>query len=668
MVNEFVQDLRIGARSLMRVPMLTLTIVVTVGIGIGATAAIFSAINAAMLRPLPYAHADRLVRIYTDTPPFKFRFSVADYLAFTAQQTRFEQSATYTDRTVSFNNGESADLLRTRVVSWAFFSILGVNPAAGRDFTESDGRTGAPPVALASYVFWQQRLGGRGDAIGKSVRLDGADYTLVGVLPPAVGPLDRRFDLFLIQQFTPPPRKGPFFYSVIARLPDRADRTLASDELHSINRAIFPIWKSSYQDEKSTWSMQDLKINLVGDVRALAGLSLAAVALVWLIACANASNLLIARVTSRRQELAVRAALGASRGRVVRYLLAESLLLAVASTLIAAGITYAGMQLLQTYGATYFPRTGEIRFDAAMGWLLAALACSSALLFGLVPAIHGTGGTVDASLRSSRLSTASAGVRRLRRLLVGAQFAIATPLLIVAGLLLASLNQLKAVDLGFDGSHVLTGSVRLPAAQYGDAGRVKVFWDELKRRLEAQPGIEAVAFTDGRPPASPGQNNNFDLEQYPAGWGQSQPVTAWLAITPQYIGTMGQHLLEGRLLNEQDAQAQSLLSIVVDRAWARRFFPNESAVGKRLRSGGCTNCEWTTVVGVVSDVKFDGIDQPMQGTVYFPLAGQLFRYLVVRTKGDPSREVATVGRIVRELDPSAPLSQTATAQQLIEQS
>jgi predicted permease len=665
-IQDLGQDLRIGIRSLLRVPLLTLTIIATVGVGIGATAAIFSAVNAAMLRPLPYAHPDRLVRLYTDTPPFKFRFSVVDYLAFTEQQTRFEQHATYTDRAVSYSNGEIAELLRTRVVSWAFFSVLGINPMMGRDFSEADGRLGSAQVALASHAFWQQRLGGRPDAIGKPVRLDGADYTVIGVMPPTVGPLERRYDLFLIQQFTPPRRKGPFLYSVIARLPENANRQLAADELRTINRALFPIWKSSYQDDKATWSMEDLKTNLVGDVRAIAGLSLAAVGLVWLIACANASNLLIARVTSRRQELAVRAALGASRGRVIRYLLVESGLLAIGAAIVAAAIAYGGMQLLQTVGATYFPRTGEIRFDAAMAWLMLALALSSALLFGLVPALNATGGSVDESLRSSRSSTASIGVRRLRRLLVGAQFAIATPLLIVAGLLLVSLNQLKHVDLGFETGQVLTGSIRLPGAQYQDQARIDAFWDELKRRVAALPGVSGVAYADGLPPNQPGQHNNFALEG--SAPDVPQHVTPWVATSPEYAPTLGLKLIEGRLLEERDIDPNNLVAVVVDRAWARRFYPNQSAVGKRFKSGGCTQCPFTTVVGVLSEVKYDGVDQPDQGTVYFPISGGTFRFLIVRSSGDPLSLAPMVRQAVRELEPAAPLSNVATAAGLVDQS
>jgi putative ABC transport system permease protein len=663
-VQDVMQDVKIGVRSLLRVPLLTATIILTVGVGMGATAAIFSAIDAAILRPLPYANADRLVRIYTDSPPFKFRLSAADYLAFTEQQTRFERHATFTDRSVSFSNGEVAELLRTRVVSWGFFSVLGINPLLGRDFNESDGRPGSPQVALASHAFWQQRLGARADAVGRSVRLDGAEYTVVGVMPPSNGPLERRFDLFLIQQFTPPTRKGPFLYSVIARLPDAATRALAADELHSLNRALFPIWKASYQDTKATWSMQDLKTNLVGDVRAIAGLSLAAVALVWLIACANASNLLIARVNGRRQELAVRAALGASRSRVIRYLLVESGLLAAGAAMLAVAIAYSGMQLLQTLGAAYFPRTGEIAFTSSLALLMLALAISSALLFGLVPAFNVTGGSVDQSLRSSRSATARVGVRRMRRVLVAAQFAIATPLLIVAGLLLVSLNQLREVDLGFDTQQLLIGSIRLPSAQYQEPARMNAFWDELERRVEAMPGVASVAFADGLPPNQVGDHNNFDLEEHPAGEG-AQPVTPWVSISPDYVRTVGLKLVDGRLLDQRDVATGNL---VVDRAWQRRFFPNASAVGKRLKSGGCTTCDWRVVVGVVSEVKYDGLDQPDMGTVYRPLDGSQQRFLIVRTQVDPLGLAPAVRQAVRELEPAAPLSNITTIGSLIDQS
>jgi predicted permease len=671
MLQDFAQDVRIGIRSLMRVPILTLTIVVTVGVGIGATAAIFSAIDAALLRPLPYAHPERLVRIYTDAPPFKWRFSVADYLAFREQQTQFEESAAYTDRSVIYSDGVSSEMLRARVVSWTFFSVLGIRPAIGRDFAEPDGRPGTPPSVVASHAFWEQRLGGRADAIGRPIKLDGADHTIIGVLPTLSGPLERRQDLFVIRQFSPPRRKGPFFYSVVARLPEGSDRSLAASELRAINKRIFPIWKTSYQDDKATWSMEDLKTAIVGDVHTIAGLALASVAFVWLIACANASNLLIARVTSRRQELAVRAALGASRWRVVRYLLAESAVLAAGAVAFGLGVAWAGVQLLQGIGSTYFPRTQEMGLDAPVLWVLSALAACSGLLFGFAPAMHGTGGSVDASLRSlGRSTTGNLAARRLRRALVASQFAIATPLLIVAGLLLASLSQLKNVDLGFDHRNVITGSVRLPAAQYEDPGRVKQFWDELARRVTALPGVAGVAFADGLPPDGVGNLNNFDLEDVPTTAGQSQPVSAWLATTPEYFRVLGLKLLEGRLLEERDALTQNLESVVVDRAWARRFFPAGSAVGKRFREGGCTACPWTSVVGVVSEVKYLGLDKPDDGTVYSPMRGneELARFLVVRTHADPSGVLPALQRTVRALDPSAPLSAVATMDDLVEQS
>ena len=290
----------------------------------------------------------------------------------------------------------------------------------------------------------------------------------------------------------------------------------------------------------------------------------------------------------------------------MRYLLAESALLAAGAAAVGLSLAWGGVRLLQTAGATYFPRTQEMGLNGPVLWLLAAVTIASGLLFGLVPALYGAGGPVDESLRSmGRSATGSLAVRRLRRGLVASQFAIATPLLVVAGLLLVSLNALQRVDLGFDTRNMLTGAIQLPAAQYPERASV-VFWDELKRRVETLPGVSGVAFADGLPPDGADDFNNFDLEDQATPAGQSQPVTPWVGVTPEYFRVLGLPLLEGRLLDERDARTENLEAVVVDRAWAKRFFPNQSAVGKRLRSGGCTQCPWTTVVGVVSAGEIRG--------------------------------------------------------------
>lgn len=672
-LQNLAQDIRISFRSLARVPMLALTIIATVGLGIGATTVIFGAVNAALLRPLPYAEPEELVRIFTDAPPNRFRFSLADYLALQAQQTQFEQIAAYTGREMAFTDGNVAERLRGRVVSWTYFDVLGINPTIGRGFSEAHGRPGSTPAVIVSHGFWQQRLGGRADAIGKPIRLDGSDYELAGVLPRTVGPLEQRQDFFVAAQWQPPPRRGPFLYTVLGRLRPGADRSAAAGELRAINRRIFPIWKSSYQDDKATWGMVDLKTHVLGargDTGTIGGLALAAVALVWLIACANASSLMIARVTSRRRELAVRAVLGASRARVVRYLLAESSLLALGAAVVGTALAWAGIGLLQRVGADYFPRTHEIALAGVVLWMLAAVTAASALLFGAIPALHGTGGPVDESLRSSgRSATGSVSVRRLRTVLVGSQFAIATPLLVVAGLLLVSLNELRRVDLGFDTRNVLTGSIQLPAAQYPAPARATAFWEELKRRLSALPGVSGVAFADGRPPQDVGNFNNFDLEAFPTPAGQSQPVTPWVAVTPEYFGVVGLTLVEGRLLDDRDGlDPDNLDVVVVDRAWSKRFFPTDGAIGKRFRSGGCSECPWTSVVGIVSEVKYAGLDEPDQGTVYTPLVGSRFANLILRTAVDPATVAPAVRQVVRDLDPGLPLSSVATIDDLVAQS
>jgi putative ABC transport system permease protein len=665
MMGELAQELRLASRALLRTPWMAVTILATVGLGIGGTTVMFAAVNAALLRPLPYTDPERLVWIYTDAPPFQFRFSVADYLALETQQTQFERVAGFTNRSMTFSDGSGASLLDGRVVTWTYFSTLGIAPALGRDFTEADGRPDGPPAVIVSHGFWQQRLGGQREVIGASVRLDGAEHTLAGVLPPAAGPLEAGRSFFVAAQLAPPPRRGPFPYWVVGRLRQGVAASAAADELRAINQRIFPIWQASYQDEKATWSLVDLRSRLVGDSRTTGTLALAAVALVWLIAVVNAASLYIARIASRRRELAVRAALGASRWRVVRPVLVESGLLAGGAAAIGAATTWVGLEVLRTVGAAYLPRTEEISFDAIVATVLAALTVCSVLMFGLLPALQGQG-SLDEGLRAGgRTATGSRSAGRLRQALVTAQFAIATPLLVIGALLLVSLDELRRVDLGFDGRRIVTGSIQLPAALYRDPDRVTAYWDELSRRLAAVPGVAVAAFADGRPPDGVSNINNFDLESSPTPPGASQPATPWVAVTPGYFAALGIPLIEGRLLDERDATRESLEAVVVDLAWSKRFFGRDSAVGQRFKEGGCTECPWTTVVGVVGDVRYTGLAHDNQGTVYTPLSGRLSRFVVLETAGDPASVVPAVRQAIRAFDPNVPLTGVATIEDLV---
>lgn len=661
------RDLRLSIRTLLRAPVLALTIVLTVGLGIGGTTAMFAAVHAAFLRPLPYPDPEQLVWIYTDDPPFQFRFSAVDYFALDAQQTHFTSVAGFTNRTMTYSDGAAADVLRGRAVTWRYFRTVGLTPAAGRDFVESDSRPGSPAAVILSHAFWRDRLGARADVVGQPVRLDGADHFVVGVLPAAVGPLEARQDVFVAAQIGPPTRKGPFLYWMVGRLKPGVSRDATSAELRAINQRLFPLWRASYQNDKATWALIDLKDRLVGDAKTTAGLMLGAVAIVWLLACVNAANLLIARVSSRRRELGVRVALGASRGRVLQVLLVEAAVLSAGAAAVGFATTGLGLGLLRRIGGDYLPRTHEIAFDPVVGTVFAATVLVSLVLFGVIPAVQGVAASSGrARLDSERSTTGSRAMTHFRHVLVGLQFAISTPLLVLAVLLFASLSALRSVDLGIHTEGVITASLRLPAASYRDRARIDSFWDEAGRRLRALPGVTGAAFADALPTESSSNINNFDLEAFPTPSGQAQPATTWISTTPEYFDTLGIRLLEGRLLEDRDARTEALESIVVDRTWAARFFPGQSAVGKRLRSGGCTQCPWTTVVGVVSDVQAVGLDRQNAGTVYAPLAGGAARYVVLRAAGDPSSIVASVRTAVRELDPGVPLTNVATVAQLVD--
>ena len=664
------QDVSVSVRALRRVPLLALTIVATVGVGIGATTVMFAAADAAIFRPLPYPNPGELFRIFTDAPPYRWRFSVADYLALDQQQTAFSRVAGYTDRAMAYSDGRTAERLRVRLVSAGYFDVLRIQPLTGRTFAPEDDRGGASATAVLSYEFWKQRLGLDPSIVGKVVRLDETPYTVLGVMPPDPGPLERSIDAFVAARWTTPPRRGPFLITALGRLAPGTSRAPTEAQLREIDRRIFPLWQSSYQDKRATWGMVDLKRQIAGDFPGTVAVVAAVVAFVWLIACVNASTLLLARIAGRRRELAMRTALGASRARVLRHLLMESAVLAMTASAFGAALAWIGIRLVQTLGADYVPRAAEMTLGGrTLGVLLLGTALSVAV-FGLIPALAGTRGSLDDTLRDSgRSATHSRRGRHVGAALVAAQFAVATPMLILTFLLATTLHKLERVTLGFDTQGVLTAGITLPSASYGTSGQAIAFWTELRKRLLEVPGIVDVGFADSRPPDDAGNQNNFELQDAPVTAGQSQPVTTWVAVTPEYFPLIGARPIEGRLLEDRDMEDDASPVIVVDAAWAKRFFPGQSAIGKHLHDGGCSTCPWTTVVGVVPVVKYDGLSAPDQGIVYSPMGrAERSRFLIVRTSGNDAAALQAIRGVVRGLNPGIPLANAATIEELVSES
>jgi predicted permease len=621
-----------------------------------------------LVNPLPYAAPDSLFWIYTDNPPFRFRFSVVDYRAFEADHPAFSSVAAYQTSNVTVTEGGVAERVTAKAVTGSYFPLLGQTPIVGRLFDVPDDTHGDGLVVLTAS-YWAERFGSDPAVAGRRITVDGKSYTIVGVLQKDVGPLERPVALFTVARWPTPQRKGPFFVMVVARLRPDVSQAAALDTLRATNARLFPIWKSSYQDEKATWGMQDLKSRVIRDIGPTLMFVLAAVACVLLIACANAMNLLVARALNRSRELAIRSALGASRGQLVQQLLVETGVLTACAAIAALGIAVLTIKLVAAYGVNYIPRVDEVRLSApVLGWL-AALAVSSGLLMfagGLVPAIQSSRLRLDRSLRSTgRSTTDGPAARQLRRALVAVEFALATPLLVAAALVLASLDRLSRVPIGIEMDRMLTAEVSLSPSRYPEESDRKAFWDRAIPRLAALPGVEAAALSDSRPPQDAGNTNNFNLEDRPTPPGENQPLCTWVATSPGFFKTVGLTFERGRPLDDRAVRDNFIVEVVVDRAWADRFFPRQEVIGRRFREGGCTSCPWIAVVGVVGTVKWQGLENADPGTVYYPFVNGADTYFVLRTSGRPSVLAPELQKVVRELDPELALTNVASGDELM---
>jgi putative ABC transport system permease protein len=588
--------------------------------------------------------------------------SVVDYRALEADHPTFSSVAAYQTSPVTVTEQALAERVSAKSVTGSYFPLLGQKPHIGRVFDVSDD-AGRDRVAVLTYPYWTRRFASDPAVLGRSITIDGASFTIVGVLQRTMGPLEHDVAVFTAARWPTPTRKGPFFTMVLGRLRADVSRAAAADALRATNVRLFPIWRSSYQDEKATWGMLDLKERVVGDVGSRLFFVLAAVACVLLIGCANAVNLLIARGLHRARELAIRGALGASRGRLLQHLLVEAGVLTGGAALVGVGIAALSLQLVTIYGADYIPRIDEVRLSGAGLIWLTCLALASGLIIGLVPALYSARIPVEQALKTSgRSATDSPAARRVRRALVAVEFALATPLLVAAALVLASLDQLNRVPVGISTAGVLTASVSLSGPQYGRESDRAAFWKRGLERLAALPGVEGAAVSDSRPPEESGQRNNFDLEDHPTPPGQNQPICPWVGVSPEFFKTVGLPLERGRLLDDYSLRDDV---VVVDRAWANRFFPGQEVLGRRFRNGGCTTCPWTTVVGVVGNVKWTGLEAPEDGTVYFPFVDLRNAFFVLKTSRDPSTLASSLRQAVKELDPGLAVSSMATGDELV---
>ena len=672
-MDSLLQDVRFAIRVLRKSPAFTLVAVLTLALGIGANAAIFSLVRAILLQPLPYRDADRLVMIWNEYGGKPASNSPPDYLDRKKESRTLDEIAAF--RAVSLNlsgTGTPQRVPAARVTA-SFFSTLGVPPELGRVFSASEDVPGNNYVVVLSHGCWQRRFGGDASLVGRSVRLNGQPHTVIGVMPPDFNALLPDQEAWVPIAFTPKQmsddNRGNEYLDVIARYKPQVDPAQVEAEMDAIAATV----PERFQDRRdfllsASWGAQvvPLREQFVGDARPALLVLTFAVGLVLLIACANVGNLLLVRATKREREVALRAALGAGRARIVRQLLVESVLLSamggVAGLLLAQG----GVWLARKLGPATVPLLERVDVDASVLLFLLGVSVASGILFGLLPVLRLSRGDLHASLKEGKGNVGGSGRQRLGGTLVVAEFAISLILLTGTGLLLRSLGRLVQVDPGFESENRLTIALSLPAASYPDGARREAFFRTLLTRVEALPGVVSAGAVQSLPLAGTEDTSTLALEGRPTPAGQAEPSAEYRMVTPGYRRAMGIPLVKGRDFDGRDS-ADSARVMMVNELAARRFWPNEDPIGKRISFG---DTRWYEVVGVTGSVRHKGLDVAGREQVYLPHAQdpQPNMYLVVHTNLPPEPMSRAIRQAVSELDGDLPIYDVRTMAQRLDRS
>jgi putative ABC transport system permease protein len=671
-MHALIQDIRYGVRMLYKTPTFTVIAILTLALGIGATAAVFSVVNAVLLEPLPFRSPEQLVMVWgvnsKDNNP-ENPASFQDYEDFKDQNQSFEQMAAVSPRwTMNLTGGVEPEQIGAMFASADLFPLLGVSPAIGQPFTAEHDREGGERVVVISHGLWQRQFGQDPNIVGKQLNLDGTPGTILGVMPAGFQFIED-VDLWVPLALNPliARGRGVRLFSIIGRLKSDVTIEQAQADMASI---------ASRLQQQYVASNTGLGVRLVGlhkqmtkNIGMLLYVLLGAVVFVLLIACANVANLLLARSSARQKEIAIRSALGATRARLARQFLTESVLLAVAGGGAGLLLSVWGIDLLLALSPGNIPRQSDIRISSDVMLFAAAVSLVTGIIFGLAPALGLSRPNLNETLKEGgRAVGASSRQQRFRNGLVAAEIALALVLLVGAGLLVRSFAKLLDVNPGYATENILTFSTGLPSTRYSQPAERAAFYNQFEERVKSLPEITSVGAVTRLPLLNPANNNitsEIAIEGRPMPVGQSYEVDFRRATT-DYFQTMGIPLIEGRMFTVEDVLSNNVVA-VVNLAMAKRFWPSESAIGKRFRHTPITETTpWITIVGVVGNVRHLAIDIEPRPEIYrhYMTLPAFNPVMVARTKGDPLDSVAAIRSHLRELDPELSLASVNTMEQL----
>ena len=687
-MESFIQDVRFGARLLWKDKGFASTAVATLAICIAANTAIFSVIDAVILKPLPLPEPERLLLLYNSYPNVGVKRAengVPDFYDRRRAVTALEDVALYVNQGLNVGDGASVQRLEGMGVTPSLFRLLRAQPVLGRIFTEEEGEIGGERKVMLSYSLWQELYGGDRSVIGKELRIYGNLYAIVGVMPEGFLFLDPGIRLWRPLAFTAEQKREYHSNSweMIGRLKPGASMEQAQAQVDALNRAnldLVPQLKPLLVNAGFHTEVHRLQDEVVKDVKGTLYLLWGGALFVLLIGAVNIANLVLARSSVRMKEMATRFALGAGRGRVARQMVTESLLLTFCSALIGLLLGWWGTRIFSVLGLNEIPRGSEIAMGGAVVVYILALTIVVGTGIGLIPVVHLHRADLNLLFRSEgRTGTSGQGARFLRNALVVTQIAFALLLLVGAGLLLASFRQVLAVKPGFAAGNVLTGSVALPSIQYKGDQELRAFMDRALEKIRALPGVVASGATDSIPFGHHSSDSLIMAEGYQMKPGESVVSPNQIVVTPGYFEAMRVPLIEGRLFDSRDS-ADSQKVIIVDERLARKFWPGVSPIGRRMwRSGGPddliqpgANTRWYTVVGVVGSVKLRALVDPDErvGAYFFPYRQdpRSSPTFVLRTAGEPSALVSALRKAIVEVDPGLPLHDVRTMQERIDES